>query len=645
MPNPMSFSQEVLTTIFPAPVSSFPTGQPRVSTFDDALNFQGNFQVFDHIGEAFYYFDKDFYILYQNKAGAAMFQQAYGLEIGIGDNVLQKLPFERREGFVQVMNKVLQGAPADYELEISSSNLWVHCKYFPGFDSGRKVNGFYGVVKDITAKKEVDRLEQKTESMKHDLFQSRLLFEQFMQNSPLVAWLTDARGMMLYMNPVYLKTYGFTEKDFGKSIYALFPAQIAVDYHINNQQVLKDGEPVEVIEKRRKANGEVQVLKIYKFPLLVNNERVVGGWGVDITDQVELQEKLIKSVERHEYVNEATSDAIYDWDFATGFLYSSSRLEDLFGFTEKKVSLLQRMKLIHPDDVNEFKRVVFASLRNTAINKWQVEYRLKIGDGSYRSILDKAFIIRGKARVARVIGALQDITSQKELQKQLVNQEKRSKRDLIKSIIETQEKERRQLSVELHDNVNQMLASCKLMLEVAKENGANARMLTEKTYQSIQTVIDEIRRISHDLNPSAIVDVGLVEAIEQLTEKINLAGKIRVQFVPDKRQYRHSLNEADKIAIFRIVQEQLSNILKHAGASMVLIRLEVVDGLIRLCIKDDGIGFDLSKCKKGLGLRNIYNRVEYYGGSVQIHTSEGKGCEMCITLKIKPAIQAQLKIA
>ena len=605
---------------------------------------QNMFHVFDHIDDAFFFFDKSYHVLYLNKTGSDILEKAYGVSIASGENLVEKLPDERKKGFTQMLSKVLNGVPVAYELEISSKKMWIHCKYFPSFEEGKKVNGFYGIVKDITAQKEVGRLEQKAESIEHDLFQSRFLFEQFMQNSPLVAWLTDARGTMHYMNPVYMKTYGFSEKDFGRSIYELFPAQVAVDYHINNQQVLKSAGAVEAVEKGVKANGQTQVLKIYKFPLLVNNERMIGGWAVDITDQVELQDKLIKSIERHEYVNEATSDAIYDWDFTTKTLYRSNRFEEIFGYPDKKISVLQRMRLVHPDDLHHFKHIIFSSLRSTAVNRWQVEYRLKIANGTYRNVLDKAFIIRGKDRALRVIGALQDITAQKGLQEQLVNQEKRSKREIIKSIIQTQEKERRKLSVELHDNVNQMLASCKLMLEVAKEDGDNAKMLTEKTYQSIQTVIDEIRRISHDLNPSAIVDVGLVEAIEQLTEKINVSGKIRVRFVPNSREY-NTLNEDDKIAIFRMVQEQLSNILKHANASNIVIRLEVMSNKVRLCIKDDGVGFNLSQCKKGLGLHNIYNRVEYYSGSIQIHTSEGNGCEMCITLKLRNTLPAQLKIA
>lgn len=149
------------------------------------------------------------------------------------------------------------------------------------------------------------------------------------------------------------------------------------------------------------------------------------------------------------------------------------------------------------------------------------------------------------------------------------------------------------------------------------------------------------------MNPSAIVDVGLVEAIEQLIEKINLSGKINIQFIPDKKWYKCGLIEEDRVAIFRIVQEQLNNILKHAKAKNVIIKLRVEDGLVMLCIKDDGVGFDLAKCRKGLGLRNIYNRVEYYGGTINIESGVGEGCEMCITLDTTSfaLMRRQLKIA
>ena len=225
-----------------------------------------------------------------------------------------------------------------------------------------------------------------------------------------------------------------------------------------------------------------------------------------------------------------------------------------------------------------------------------------------------------------------DITEQKELQRKLVQQEKENKKEMVRSIIETQEKERRKLSVELHDNINQILSSCKLMLEVARENGENAPVLTEKAYQSLQTVISEIRKLSHELNPSAIDDVGLLDAINEMIDKINASEKLTVRFDHDRTDYNDNINQQDKIAVYRIIQEQLSNIIKHAKATEVTIQLTQSGSQLFLEIMDNGIGFDPATVKKGLGLKNISNRVEYYHGKLEI--SQAKGCHMRIVLNM-----------
>ena len=601
----------------------------------------------EHIDESFFFFNSALEIEYLNKQAWELSKKIYGRHPELGDSILEYVSPGRRKAFKKVLEDTLEDKTVEYEIQVENTDIWLFCKYFPGKDENGVVNGVYGLLKDISAKKAFGRLELKAGIIEKSLFESRLLFEQFMQNSPLVSWLTDAHGTMHYMNPVYLDTYGFSEKDLGKSIFEMYDAQIAVDCHMNNHQVIKTGKAIETIEKGIRSNGVAQVLKVYKFPLLVNNQVMVGGWAVDITDQVELQERLIESVERYEYVNKATSDAIYDWNIATGRIYRGASYAAVFGYAEREASIKTRLSLVHPDDYEQYKQNVFAALRNQKMDKWKFEYRFRDAEGNYKVIVDKACIIRSGGKAIRVIGAMQDITPQKELQQKIINQETHNKQEIIKSIIEAQEKERRQLSVELHDNVNQMLASCKLMLEVAIENKTNAQVLTQKSYQSIQTVINEIRRISHHLNPSAITDVGLAEAIEQLIDKINISGRIKIKFLPDRKQYNNYLNEENKIAIFRIVQEQLNNILKHSKATNVLIRLEVIAGTVKICIKDNGIGFDPTACKKGMGLRNIYNRIEYLGGTVHLKTGEGKGVKMCVALKVaaKPCVIRHLKIA
>lgn len=601
---------------------------------------------FEHIDEAFFFFNPRFQVLYLNSAALELSQKIYGRKPVIGDEILPYISEGRRSDFKKTLNQVLEGKTVRYDIKVEAKDLWLSCKYFPCRDEGGAINGVYGLLKDISTSKIAERTEE-AGAVTKELFESRLLLEQFMQNSPLVSWITDAKGVMQYMSPNLLKTFGLTEQDLGKTVFELFDAQLAMDYFMNNQKVIRHGKPIETIEKAISADGQVQVLKNTKFPLVVQGEVMVGGWAVDVTGQVELQDKLIKTVERQEYVNEATSDAIYDWDFAGKRIYRSPAYEALFGCPQKDVTIKTKLRLIHPGDFEHYKQNAFTTLRNPASDRWKIEYRLRDVSGNYRTIVDKAFIIRSENKVVRVIGAMQDITSQKQLQQKLVEQEKRNKQKVVKSIIEAQEKERRQLSVELHDNVNQMLASCKLMLETALENTGHAKMLTERTYQSIQTVIDEIRRISHDLNPSAIADLGLVEAIEQSIERINISGKINIRFNPDRLAYTHYLNEEDKITIFRIVQEQLNNILKHSKATSVLIELSMADETIKLCIRDNGVGFDPTTCKKGLGLRNIYNRVNYYGGDILIDTGIGKGVKLCIAFNAsRPfAKQRHLKIA
>jgi two-component system, NarL family, sensor histidine kinase UhpB len=250
-------------------------------------------------------------------------------------------------------------------------------------------------------------------------------------------------------------------------------------------------------------------------------------------------------------------------------------------------------------------------------------------------VVDKAFIINSKTRAVRVIGALQDVTEQKELQNRLLRQEMKSKREIIRNIIETQEKERRQLSVELHDNINQMLASCKLMLEVAQDNKEAAPVLIKKSYEGLQTAITEIRKLSHRLNPSAIEDIGLDEAVREMVEKINLSKRLQITYSCDGHETEGQLLGKDKVAIYRIIQEQLSNILKHAQATHVHIQLQLQIPKVHISIQDDGVGFNPTTVKKGLGLKSIQNRVDYYFGELNMESAPGKGCLLTAWINVE----------
>jgi two-component system sensor histidine kinase UhpB len=601
------------------PINVVGTAEGKEQAFDPMA-------VLNSFSDALFVVSHTYQIIYLNTNARSLFNLPSA--IPSSSTLLDLLPDQWLHKVRAYIARGFAGKGSSYEENARQvhKGCWWQLTYTPVWSAVGEVVNVSIAIKDITERKRIELFKLELQAYEEKLFLGRELFEQFMENAPFVAWVTDEKGIMQYMNPLYRQTYGFTVADTGKSVYELFPSQLAIDYHINNLKVINKGAALETTENAQTADGAVQILKIYKFPLYINGVVMVGGWAIDITEQQKMQEALTQSVERYHYANEATSDAIYDWDVVAGKIYRGEGFYTLFGYAEKEVSIRFRLSIIHPDDLEEYKKVVFNALRGNTTNHWHLEYRIKDVNGKYRYVMDKAFIINSAKRAIRVIGALQDITAQKELQAKLVQQERKSKREIIRSIIETQEKERRQLSVELHDNINQMLASCKLMLEVAQDNKEAAPALTKKSYESLQTVITEIRKLSHRLNPSAIEDIGLDEAIREMVDKINVSKKLEIDYSCQGSEQEERIQGKDKVAIYRIIQEQLSNILKHAQATHVHIQLNLQFPKVFITIQDNGVGFKAESVKRGLGLKSIQNRIDYYFGELNIETAKGKGC-------------------
>jgi signal transduction histidine kinase len=250
-------------------------------------------------------------------------------------------------------------------------------------------------------------------------------------------------------------------------------------------------------------------------------------------------------------------------------------------------------------------------------------------------IKDKKRQIIGYVSICRDITEMrmikEDLLAEKLRFRELEEEQVEKKREIIKAIMEAQEKERREISSELHDNVNQILTTCKLFLEIARNNPADSRFI-DVCYTNIQNVIHEIRNISHNLTPYTLKDLGLVATIRDIVEKINQSGKLLIRLVTFQNLEEEKVSPDIKLAIFRIIQEKISNVLKHSQATELKISINVYEGRVYLHLTDNGRGFDETAVKKGLGLNNIQNRVEYYKGSLQLKTAPGQGCELSIEL-------------
>lgn len=226
---------------------------------------------------------------------------------------------------------------------------------------------------------------------------------------------------------------------------------------------------------------------------------------------------------------------------------------------------------------------------------------------------------------------LNDVSAIKLLENQLEKEKERHHREIAKTIKKVQEKERHEIGQELHDNVNQLLAVAKLSIESLELKLEDNLLIRDRTVKTLLMAIEEIRNFSrHRVMPS-LEHKGFITAVCKLAHEINQTHIFEVTVKEDGDDFE-LLPCEKKTALFRIIQEQMNNTIKYSKASQVTITLQCKNKNVRLCIKDNGIGFNVKKVKKGLGLQGIYERAAMCKGKASVKTSVGYGCSLFVRI-------------
>lgn len=298
---------------------------------------------------------------------------------------------------------------------------------------------------------------------------------------------------------------------------------------------------------------------------------------------------------------------------------------------------------LHPDDklriLTKLNRIMDEGLETS----WEDEYRLKKENGNYAYVYDRGQIIYENKKPVRMIGATQDITAKRLAQKnltdartQLIQERLARQQDITNAVLKAQENERASIGKELHDNLNQVLGAAKLYIELAKTDEEVRDLCLAKSSDYILIVIEELRRMGKALIPQILV-LGLKESIQGLLYDLNLTNPIKISFEEEGVEEQR-LNEHLQLAIFRIIQEQFTNIIKHSQATFATIKLiKKSDGIV-LSIADNGQGCNTTEKKDGVGIRNIISRTELFEGNVAIESSPGKGYELKIFFPLHLAL-------
>jgi PAS domain S-box-containing protein len=414
------------------------------------------------------------------------------------------------------------------------------------------------------------------------------------------------------------------------------------------------GEPYD-IEHRIVVGEEVRWVRERAELELDASGLVLGGFGTtqDITARKAGEQALRQSERWWHELADAMPQLVWTAGPDGTVDYFNRRREEYSGQRQEPDGTWQWAEAIHPDDV---RRTVEAWGRATATGgMYEITHRIRCRDGSFRWLLTRGVPLPdASGRVIKWFGTSTDIHEERLLQAQLaearetleqrvhertaeLEQARAHLLELSRRVIELQEKERRAVARELHDEAGQSLTAIKLSLAlIAREHGSDPALLNRLA--ELQDTVDEVmvrlHGLSMRLRPVALDRLGLERALAQLVEAARAEG-IELRFAFTVAAGARMPMEVET-SVYRVAQESLTNVRRHAGARHVSLEVGGGPGTVTVEVHDDGVGFDVGaalRCGR-LGLEGMIERVELLGGTISIDSRTGAGTTIRVALPL-----------
>ena len=324
-------------------------------------------------------------------------------------------------------------------------------------------------------------------------------------------------------------------------------------------------------------------------------------------------------------------------------LYWSDEIYRIFGLNPQEFGATYEafMRSVHPDNREYVQQAVDRALHER--QPYSIDHRIVLPDGSEHIVHEQAEVTFDEdGKPTRMMGTVQDITGRKEVEEELrASQEEL--RYLSAQLLEAQERERKRVARELHDGLGQTLSAMKFRIEntigeLNAEGHAESTDALKNLVSMAQRAVEEVRRISKNLWPSILDDLGLLPTISwfcrefgEMHPHVRIERKMAVQ--------EGSVPDALKITIYRILQEAMNNVARHSRASELSLSLKEEDGHLHLTIRDNGVGFDTDQTApqegldRGLGLASMKERTELSSGRFSIESRPGSGTTILASWK------------
>jgi|GEM_PF-1401342 len=507
-----------------------------------------------------------------------------------------------------------------------SSIRWIRDRAFPVRDESGNLIRIAGIAEDITERKQnEERLRE---------------YEKVVEGLEEMIVVVDRDYRYLLANRAFLKYRGVEWEDL---VGHLVPELLAEGVFEN---VVK-----EKLDECLRGNP-VQYEMKYCYPqhgerdLLISYFPIEGRAGIDrvacvlqdITERKKAEAALRESETRFRQIAENIEEMFWITDLkGSKTIYMSPAYERITGRSCESLYAAPKSwrEDIHPEDRLRMEATFASDPGSTG----DYSYRIVRPDGSIRWIRDRGFPVRDESgEVVRFAGIAEDITASKCAEKEL-QQVNEQLRVLSRRLFHVRDEERRHLARELHDEIGQTLTAAKINLDSIGRSGASDQTSRlNETITILDKLLRQVRQISLDLHPSLLDDLGLAPALRSLLDQQARRAGLRAQF--SAVEPLANITRGIQITGFRIAQEAITNILRHANAGFVSVHLRTETDELRMKIVDDGRGFDPAEIEgrtcsdRGFGLMGMRERAGSVGGRVQIVSSPGMGTTVEVSLPL-----------
>ena len=520
---------------------------------------------------------------------------------------------------------------------------------------------------------ELTTVNQELKIKIEELSQSNADFQNLMNSTDIGTIFLDRAFRIKMFTPSVRRLFNLIPADLGRSL-------SDINTKLEGGDLLKDVEYVhdklQIVEREVRANlDETFLMRLAPYRTAKDRINGVVMSFIDITERKQAEEALRNSEARYRTMIKQAFSGVAHGDLSGTITLVNQNLCDMLGYSEEELIGKTMSDLMHADDLAEDRRL-WDKLMNDGTS-YQIEARHIRKDGSTHWVLKNVTTIRNKNNKAEsVLAVIVDINEHKETESRLLESEGKLRRSqeelerrveertrelaeanealtkesierkrteeersrLLRRIITTQEEERRRIALDLHDQLGQQLTALRLKLESLR-NMCDEQDLCDKIEetQAVAKQIDaDVSFLAWELRPSTLDDLGLQKALKSYVSEWSDHFDIPADF--HAAEFKKRIPDEFQANLYRIAQEALNNISKHADANHVSVMLEQPDNHVVLIIEDNGKGFTTEgreeKQRRGLGLIGMRERAVLIGGSLEVESTPDKGTTIFVRIPL-----------